>query len=232
MIYFFDKDLNIVDHKNELSFSYNKKANREGTGKIEIEGSLHKDALYISIYAIENLNEGATLENLKYIASGFIAEIQINDKTVSISFNTFEGLLKNSKLPKVFNNFHSMKKMEVFYNLFHAFQPIIKSKKSDFSNISSGYAFNAGYSKGILKADHIVFSKVKDGDFHLAFNKDYLIKNEYRYCEQGQVIFFFDLGNSINWDSIRSLCSNFRMIVQIKSHNDFHFISFMEAVVE
>lgn len=205
MIYFFDKDLNIVDHKNELSFSYNKKVNREGTGKIEVEGSLHKDALYISIYAIENLNEGATLKNLKYIASGFIAEIQINDKTVSISFNTFEGLLKNSKLPKVFNNFNSMKKMEVFYNLFHAFQPIIKSKKSDFSNISSGYAFNAGYSKGILKADNIVFSKVKDGDFHLAFNKDYLEKNEYRYCEQGQVIFFFDLGKPKPFNTCHSV---------------------------
>lgn len=205
MIYFFDRDLNIVDLKNELSFSFNKKANREGGGKIEVEGELNKEALYVSIYTPASSFGGgeeagflyAEEAGLLYVASGFIAEIQINLKSVSISFNTFEGLLKNSKLPKSFSNFNAMKKIEVFNNLFHSFQPIIKSKKDAFTRTTEGSALAAYYAKGILKARNIVFSKVKDGDFHLGFNGDYSKKNEYRYCEQGAIVFWFDLGEPV-----------------------------------
>ena len=64
MIFFFDSALNIVEIKNEISFSYSKKANTEGSGKIELLEIPLPNSFYISIYAGED-----------YITSGFIKDI-------------------------------------------------------------------------------------------------------------------------------------------------------------
>ena len=117
MIYFFDKNLQILERKNEISFSFAKKANKDGGGKIEVEDFPHRDSVYISIYEANTRGIG----NNNYIASGFIEEIEMGAKSVSISFSTFEGLLKNNKLPKMFSNFDGITQMEVFSNLFYSF---------------------------------------------------------------------------------------------------------------
>ncbi|MGP1520240.1 MAG: hypothetical protein ACTTIZ_01845 [Treponema sp.] len=183
MIYFFDKELKFVDGKNEIAFSYNKKINREGSGKLELSEMPKPESFFISIYHDE-----------KYIASGFITEIQINTKNVSITFSTFETLLKNYRLPKVFNNFDGMSEANIISNLFYSFNPIIKSKKKDFSSSSNGYDMKALYVHGVLGAENIEFGKIKDGDFHLSFDENYKKKNEFRYNTKGNITFWFDLG--------------------------------------
>ena len=183
MIFFFDSALNIVEIKNEISFSYSKKANTEGSGKIELLEIPLPNSFYISIYAGE-----------EYIASGFIKDISKEDKKVSVSFSTFETLLKNHKLPKVFSNFQGMKKADVLVNLFYSFLPIIKSKKKDFSSLSDPYGKNANEIAGVLRAQNIVFSKIKNGDFHLSFDPLFEKVNEFRYNTFGFIVFHFDLG--------------------------------------
>ena len=184
MIYFFNKDLRVIDKKNEISFSFSKKANREGSGKIEIADMPNKESVYISIYEHTQENFYSTAEDQTYIISGFIQEVQLNLNSVSISFSTFEGLLKKHKLPKIFSNFDEMKASELFANLFYFFVPIIKSKKKDFTyNNGFDYGLNAEYANGVLKADHIEFAKVKDGDLHLAFDSQYSSQNDFRYFE-------------------------------------------------
>ena len=183
MVYFFDKDLKIVEIKTEVSFSYNKKANREGSGKIEVFDIPNPESLYVSI-----------LHNKEYITSGFITEIQIGNKAISISFNTFEALLKNYKLPKIFNSFKGMSEKEIITNLFYSFFPIIKSKKTDFSQIVDNYGQNASSLPNVLYAENIVFAKIKDGDLHLDFDVEEEKKNNFRYAKEGTVVFTFDLG--------------------------------------
>ena len=195
MIYFFNKDLRVIDKKNEISFSFSKKANREGSGKIEIADMPNKESVYISIYEHTQETFNSTAIDQTYIISGFIQEVQLNLNSVSISFSTFEGLLKKHKLPKTFSNFNEMKASELFANLFYFFVPIIKSKKKDFTyNNGFDYGLNAEYANGVLKADHIEFAKVKDGDLHLAFDSQYSSQNDFRYFENGQITFWFDLG--------------------------------------
>ena len=195
MIYFLNKDLCVVDKKNEISFSFSKKANREGSGKIEIADMPNKESFYISVYEHTQETFNSSAEDQTYIISGFIQEVQLNSNSVSISFSTFEGLLKKHKLPKIFSNFNEMKASELFANLFYFFVPIIKSKKKDFTyNKGLDYGLNAEYTNGVLKADHIEFAKVKDGDLHLAFDSQHSSQNEFRYFENGQITFWFDLG--------------------------------------
>ncbi len=196
MIYFFDKALSLIEVKNEVSFSFSKKANKEGSGKIELAELPNKEAVYVAIYT-EEMNQNT--KTFQYVASGFIAEVQINLKNISITFNTFESILKNYKLPKVFNNFQSLPLATIFSNLFYSYVPILKSKKKDFSSITSGYDENAEIAHGVLSAAHIEFGKIKDGDLHLAFNKDYEAKNEYRYYTEGAIVFWFDLGDNHNY---------------------------------
>lgn len=201
MIYFFDKNLQILERKNEISFSFAKKANKEGGGKIEVEDFPHRDSVYISIYEANTRGRG----NNNYIASGFIEEIEMGAKSVSITFSTFEGLLKNNKLPKMFSNFDGITQMEVFSNLFYSFVPIIKSKKKDFSNITNGYAVNANFAQGVLSSEHIAFAKVKDGDLHLSFQSQTSednAENVFRYETSGSIIFWFDLGSPCEYKSL------------------------------
>ena len=183
MIYFFDTKLKIVDIKNEISYSFNKKANREGSGKIEVESLPNPFACYVSIY-----------ENNEYIISGLIKEWSQNNKCVSLSFCTFEALLKNYKMPKVFESYEGYSFSDIISNLFYSFNPIIKSKKKDFNIITNGYSLNAYSSLGVLHSYNIDFGKIRDGDFHLSFNKTYIEKNEYRYNTSGFIVFQFDLG--------------------------------------
>ena len=200
-VYFFDKDLKIVEIKNEVSFSYNKKANREGSGKIEVFDIPNPESLYVSI-----------LHNKEYITSGFITEIQIGNKAVSISFNTFEALLKNYKLPKIFNGFKGMSEKEIITNLFYSFFPIINSKKTDFSQIADNYGQNASLLPNVLHAENIVFAKIKDGDLHLDFDVEEEKKNNFRYAKEGTVVFTFDLGKP---SPIENIINNQRLSKRI-----------------
>ncbi|MGP1438528.1 MAG: hypothetical protein ACTTKH_05590 [Treponema sp.] len=181
MIYFFNSTLKVVDAVHEVGFSYNKKVNREGSGKVDLVSMPHPESLYLSIF-----------NNNDFITSGFIVELQTNNNKVSLSFATFEALLKNYKTPKVFLSFDGMSVADIIANIFHSFLPILKTKKKDFSTLK--ITAEALLAKGVLHSKNIAFGNVKDGDFHLAFNEEYKAKNEFRYSEKGEIVFIFNLG--------------------------------------
>ena len=211
MIFFYDIAFNLLSMQRESSFSYNKKENKEGSGKIELLELPPSQAFYIIAYteneiignpAVEIKNE-ITIKAIKakevqdkeinnsidknYIASGYITEYSKNENTISLTFKSFDSLLKGFKLPKTWSIYNGEKLPLVIADLFTAFFPIYKSSKYELK----------GETSNCLERNNIAFEEITNGDLHLAFKEKDFTENNFKFADYGYIIYAFDLGDAI-----------------------------------
>ena len=189
MIYFYNTELEFLEAVNEVSFSYSKKARKEGGGKVSLTFPPHLDAFYIIIY-VANTEK----DEEEYITSGYITELIEEKQGYSFQFKTFESLLKNYSLPKKWNTYSSFSIPQIVADLMFGFRPIYKTSKADLGILDTT---NPTY----LKSENIAFNSIEGADLTLAFDAGKQAEeNVYYYCQKGFVIFQYDLGepNFIN----------------------------------
>ena len=185
MIFFFDKALAYISHVEEVGFSYNKKANSEGSGKIEVLELPPKKAMYLIIQ-----REG---EN---VASGYICEYSTSKKGYNISFKTLEAVLKNTKTPKGWKAFNARSLREIILSLFHSYGYIYLNTRNQLSRkVNMGGALVASY--------NLLFNRLEGGELHLSFEESQLNKNNFYFVQNGWAIYTFDLSTGNNLKSAK-----------------------------
>ena len=182
MIYYFDSELQFLGIEDEVSFSYSKKANLEGSGKVSVLTLPPKEALYIIIYAVDKI-----VGKNEYITSGYISEF-IEERTgYAFQFKTFEGLLKNHFIPKKWACYNKLTLSQIVADLLFGFRPIYKTSKANLGVLDAS-------NPTVLYCSNIAFNEIEGADLTLAFDPSEQQENNYRYCTDGYVIFQYDLG--------------------------------------
>ena len=216
MLYLFNPELELLTIVKEISFSYSKKAGKEGGGAITIYELLPPDAFYISLYAIDED------EQEKYITSGVITEYEELKEGYSFQYKTFEYLLKNYSLPKKWNNYKKLFIPQIVADLMFGFRPIYKTSKADLGILK---ATNPTF----LMSKNIAFDAIEDADLTLAFDENKKSQdNVYHYCQKGFVIFQYDLGEP-NFLSLKYTDDE---VGQYKAHFPLRVLRWSEQVGE
>jgi len=198
MILFYNSKLECVSSQNEVSFSYSKKAGKEGSGKVEVLNAPPHDAIYIILLdGIQN-NSNDT-KNIEYIASGYIDSFNSQkNNTIQLTFKTFEGILENFRLPRYWHKYENWKLKTAITDLL--FQTIsnyytsraelfyIETKKDNNVIIED--------TKHILYDENIAYENIEKADLTLAFDATkQKEENVYYYCTHGRIIYLLDFGD-------------------------------------
>lgn len=221
MILFYNSNLKFLDAQNEVSFSYSKKAGKEGSGKIELLKMPPQESIYIII--LDCLESGEVYANpakinsksehkSEHIASGYIESFN-KQKTgvIQLSFKTFEGVLKNLRLPRYWHNYENWKLDNAIMDLlFQTVPEYYTTKEELFFREKQGGKYVGG--KHILYVENIEYENIENSDLTLAFDKKQQIKdNVYYYHTQGSIIYLLDFGDektSINYKIKKKIIEN------------------------
>ena len=177
MVLFFDNNLSFIANADISSFSFNKKINKEGSGRITLLHPLPKNSFFLILF-----NEG------EKIAEGYITDYNINGNNINISFSTFETLLKLTKTPKNWAHYEHMNIVDIMSDCLFSFNYIYKTSYLNF--------FNLEKNRNILKVKNVSFERINKGELILSFDPKEKKKNNFRYVTDGYIIFTFDLGDA------------------------------------
>lgn len=193
MILFYNSKLEFLESQAEISYSYNKKAGKEGGGKVEVLNAPSHDAIYIILldnegggkeYATQILRED---NNIKYITSGYIESFNSQKSgVIQISFKTFEGIFANLRLPRYWHNYENWKLAPALMDLLFQVIPTYYTSKAELFNGRDH----------IIGRYNIEYENIENADLTLAFDRSKQQKdNTYYYCTEGHVIYLLDFGN-------------------------------------